>query len=93
MTTEQLTAEIARVILDEATSGDFACFEDEAEAFARAIVARVPLVGAAVEMRTLLSLTCERWTFSKDQQHTHTWHEWAGVVPRIGNLLAKLPKE
>lgn len=28
-------------------------------------------------------LVAARWTFNDDQQHAHTWHDWADTVPEL----------
>lgn len=43
-------------------------------------------------LRALLRKVCKRWTFNNDQQHTHTWHDWAAVVPHIEAALAEAPR-
>ena len=34
-------------------------------------------------------MVLERWTFSNDQQHTHTWHDWADCKPVLDAAIAK----
>jgi hypothetical protein len=37
--------------------------------------------------RAALEAVRDRWTFTNDQCHTHTWHDWADCKPLIDAAL------
>ena len=39
------------------------------------------------EMAYALSMVQMRWTFDNNQQHTHTWRDWADCQPAITKAL------
>src|SRR6478609_3492487 len=51
--------------------------------------ANARLIAAAPMMLEALKKICERWTFDNNQQHTHTWHDWADCIPDARAALAK----
>jgi regulator of sirC expression with transglutaminase-like and TPR domain len=42
-------------------------------------------------LRGVLELVKKKWTFSANQMHTHTWHDWADCIVAIESALSTTP--
>ncbi len=47
------------------------------------------LTNAAPDLLAALNMVLARWTFDNNQQHTHTWHDWADCAEVICAAIAK----